>query len=689
MKNPKILLIDNEPNNVRILKTNFEKAHYNIDQALDDDEAFTKIVSNSYDLVLSELSGSGIDGYHLLEKIQREPSRSHVPFVFITQKSDVWNRVKSFKLGAKDYIVKPMHVQEIIARINMILSRLARRTREESIATKKCVGRIEDVSVSDLIEAFGIERKTGILRIYNIYGFSGQLFFIEGAVVNAFTTSLQAEEAVFKMMSWQKGRFSMFFCDDINVVDEIGLSNLGLLLQGAKRMEQREQLLSELPSLDAVLVTTSNFKQILDKKPLAHDLDYFIRLFDGERTLGRIIDESSYDEITTLKRILKLYRLKFLHVLRDFAKASLSHPLATEEYSFVNETTLQEETRDFVHDRQQIDIGIENNIKNLFPTFSNFDSPDDEEEIEESQKKNLERPDNSEIIEHTQKEEFSNPFDNFLTSTNFDEKSRSTIDDQQQESIADEFDIIDKINQKHPADVLLEVKEEQAFIFHDSDESPIEELDTELNNTTIDTDQKEDWQSPTVDTSESKQSFKKARGTVLVLSTQDTYRKQFLNIFTKGKTQESKELNSGLSGLFWGTAQLQGNHLVNLVSLSIEKEFTPLLDHFSSTMLGCILFLDPEKTDWSYNRYLVRILREKLNGPLVLALITGDHQKTTKDTKKVRSILGLEKNERICIFNQLNSLTSKRIIFSLFELYSKLKKRTSTKSQKRVLHPVR
>lgn len=83
-------------------------------------------------------------------------------------------------------------------------------------------------------------------------------------------------------------------------------------------MEQREELLRKLPALETVLVTTQNFKKIIAKKELASDLEYFVRLFDGARSLGRIIDESKYDEITTLNRILKLYELGFLHSLRDY-----------------------------------------------------------------------------------------------------------------------------------------------------------------------------------------------------------------------------------------------------------------------------------------------------------------------------------------------------------------------------------
>lgn len=84
-------------------------------------------------------------------------------------------------------------------------------------------------------------------------------------------------------------------------------------------MDLRNELLKQLPSLDAVVITTANFKKIIAQKDMNLELKEFMKLFDGERSLGRIIDDSHENEIVTLKRIVKLYKLGFLHVLKDFS----------------------------------------------------------------------------------------------------------------------------------------------------------------------------------------------------------------------------------------------------------------------------------------------------------------------------------------------------------------------------------
>ena len=358
MKHQSILIVDKEPKNLNILENNFVEANFQVDKATSDYEAIKNLSSRDYDIILSEVTGPSIDGYFILEHLQRNSTKADTPVVFLTQKSDIWNRVKSFRLGAKDYIIKPMHVKEIVARVNMLLKRIEKQSAEEILAKKKFTGRLEDFNLADLIETFSIEKKTGILSLVSENGTSGTVYFNKGSVVNADVTGLLGQAAIFKMMPWNKGRFSMLFTD-VSIKDSTKISNLGLLLEGARRMEQRDELLRHIPSLDAVVVTTSNFKKILDKKALSQDLKEFLELFDGERTIGRIIDESTEDELTILNRIAKLSNLGFLHVLRDFRAESAQ--IDDDVLEPISSQTLEKETKS-IFAEENYNVDTETNI---------------------------------------------------------------------------------------------------------------------------------------------------------------------------------------------------------------------------------------------------------------------------------------------------------------------------------------
>ncbi|MDZ7344359.1 MAG: DUF4388 domain-containing protein, partial [candidate division KSB1 bacterium] len=163
----------------------------------------------------------------------------------------------------------------------------------------------------DLIESFGMERKTGVLTLSNANNKCGEIYFRDGAVINASLGNLKAEKAVYQMLPWKHGHFTMTF-KELNVPDEISVSNLGLLLHGFKRMEERERLFKMLPSPEATFVTTETFRTILKKREVTTDVAKFIALIDGKRDILQIIDESTYDDIKTLERLVKLYQQGFI-----------------------------------------------------------------------------------------------------------------------------------------------------------------------------------------------------------------------------------------------------------------------------------------------------------------------------------------------------------------------------------------
>ncbi|MDZ7361059.1 MAG: response regulator [candidate division KSB1 bacterium] len=311
MDNPTILVADGDPKNLQILRESLEASGFEVIVASDGLQAWQKISSDVPDLILSEVNLPKLDGFQLLEKLKADPVTSSIPLMFLTNRRELQDRVRSLRGGVKDYMIKPLHVKEVIARVRMILRRMERIRDEDIESTRKLAGRLEEFSVIDLIENFGMERKTGILTLYNANNKSGEIYFRDGAVINASLANLKAEKAVYQMLPWKRGHFTMTF-KEINVPDEIAVSNLGLLLQGFKRMEERERLFKALPSPETTFVTTETFRNIIAKRELTTDVAKFISLIDGKRDILQIIDESNYDDIKTLERLVKLHQQGFI-----------------------------------------------------------------------------------------------------------------------------------------------------------------------------------------------------------------------------------------------------------------------------------------------------------------------------------------------------------------------------------------
>lgn len=80
-------------------------------------EALDIIKKHSLDLILLDINLPDINGFKIMKKIEK------IPVIFITARNEISDRVKGLNIGAEDYIVKPFHFQELIARVNVVLRR--------------------------------------------------------------------------------------------------------------------------------------------------------------------------------------------------------------------------------------------------------------------------------------------------------------------------------------------------------------------------------------------------------------------------------------------------------------------------------------------------------------------------------------------------------------------------------------
>ncbi|MDZ7343943.1 MAG: response regulator transcription factor, partial [candidate division KSB1 bacterium] len=131
MDNPTILVADGDPKNLQILRESLEASGFEVIVAPDGLQAWQKISSDVPDLILSEVNLPKLDGFQLLEKLKADPVTSSIPLMFLTNRRELQDRVRSLRGGVKDYMIKPLHVKEVIARVRMILRRMERLHEDE------------------------------------------------------------------------------------------------------------------------------------------------------------------------------------------------------------------------------------------------------------------------------------------------------------------------------------------------------------------------------------------------------------------------------------------------------------------------------------------------------------------------------------------------------------------------------
>ncbi len=115
-----ILVVDDDDAVRLLLRECFEFEGFKVSEARDGDELAAHLAADAPDLITLDLKLGGENGLELARKIRET---RNVPIVMITGKSDTIDRVVGLELGADDYIGKPFHVREVLARVRAVLRR--------------------------------------------------------------------------------------------------------------------------------------------------------------------------------------------------------------------------------------------------------------------------------------------------------------------------------------------------------------------------------------------------------------------------------------------------------------------------------------------------------------------------------------------------------------------------------------
>lgn len=116
----RILIVEDEFNLADVIRKSLEKEKYVIDISGDGEDASYNIRSNIYDLVILDVMFPGMDGFEILKKMREEEIASKV--IMLTAKSTLDDKLEGLQNGANDYITKPFHIEELVARVNIQLN---------------------------------------------------------------------------------------------------------------------------------------------------------------------------------------------------------------------------------------------------------------------------------------------------------------------------------------------------------------------------------------------------------------------------------------------------------------------------------------------------------------------------------------------------------------------------------------
>jgi len=120
----KILVIDDEPGVLELVKYNLEEAGFGVDTASDGVEGLKKAQDSLPDLILLDLMLPGIDGLDICRILRANPKTAGIPIIMLTAKASEIDRVVGLEIGADDYVTKPFSPRELLLRIKKRLEQM-------------------------------------------------------------------------------------------------------------------------------------------------------------------------------------------------------------------------------------------------------------------------------------------------------------------------------------------------------------------------------------------------------------------------------------------------------------------------------------------------------------------------------------------------------------------------------------
>lgn len=120
---PRILVIEDEPSQVEILRFNLHQQGYDVSVAMDGGEGLQAAIEDPPDLILLDWMLPTLSGIKVCRKLRSAKETREIPVIMLTARSEERDKVQGLDIGADDYITKPYSIKELVARVHSALRR--------------------------------------------------------------------------------------------------------------------------------------------------------------------------------------------------------------------------------------------------------------------------------------------------------------------------------------------------------------------------------------------------------------------------------------------------------------------------------------------------------------------------------------------------------------------------------------
>ena len=231
-----ILLVDDDPCVRDLVAKVLARPHRSIDVATHGEEAIARVAVRKPHLIITDVVMPKMSGWSLVRRLRAQPSTAFIPVIFMTALDDPKFRLRGFRVGADDFITKPLAIEELERRVESVLVR--------SRADRGGAGLSGDLSQFGLatpLTILELERKTGVLTVERPPNHA-LLVVKDGRVVHAELGDrgpCDVLDCLCVALAWSTGRFA-FTEQPVNVTDTVAdvQPTTALLLDASRKLDE-------------------------------------------------------------------------------------------------------------------------------------------------------------------------------------------------------------------------------------------------------------------------------------------------------------------------------------------------------------------------------------------------------------------------------------------------------------------
>ncbi|AZR80978.1 HD domain-containing phosphohydrolase [Thiomicrospira sp. S5] len=149
-----ILIVDDVSENIQVAMSILKEEGYQFSFAMDGEQALSLVEENDFDLILLDVMMPRMDGFEVCRRLKSQARTQDIPIIFLTAKVDIDSVSQGFRLGAVDYITKPFHAEELIARVknHLELSAAKQLLKQNNLTLQKNLAHREKRFATELEE---------------------------------------------------------------------------------------------------------------------------------------------------------------------------------------------------------------------------------------------------------------------------------------------------------------------------------------------------------------------------------------------------------------------------------------------------------------------------------------------------------------------------------------------------------